>query len=309
MDENVIRMLLEQNVKTVQSFVQILFNTVTKDIDKIKEDNIELKRSLEFTQAENDTLKQTVSQLQSAVRKIEEHSISQGIGERLRKIEDDKRSKNLRVTGVTEEVNENREQSEQKVRKIIRENLGLKDIQLSEAYRVGKIDSRSTNKPRPIIAKVASRQQKINCLKESKKLKGTSVFITEDVSKATQDIRNSKFDLLKRKRDEGMIAYFSGANLICKARTQQRIISNLRGDGSVIEDGTQSDDDQSQADRGAPQHGGRGAASPQGDREDQTRQAPQSPVANDVGSGAQPSDQGVGVNLRPKRSTAGKSNK
>ena len=177
MDENVIRMLLEQNVKTVLSFVKKLFNTVTKDIDKLDEDNVELKRSLEFTQADNDTLKQTVSQLQPTIRQIEEHSISQEIGERLRKIEVDKRSKNLRVTGVTEKVNENREQCEQNVRKIILENLGLKDIQLSEAYRVGKSDSRSTNKPRPIIAKVASRLQKINCLKESKKLKGTPVFI------------------------------------------------------------------------------------------------------------------------------------
>ena len=44
-------------------------------------------------------------------------------------------------------------------------------------------------------------------------------------------------------------------------------------------------------------------------REAQQRQEPQSPVTGDVGSGFQPSGPAVGVNLRPKRSTAGKINK
>ena len=307
MDESVIKMLLEQNVKTVQSFVQILFDSVTKDIDNVKMENAELKRSLEYTQAENDTLKQTVTQLQSSIKRIENLNISQGVGERLRRIEDDKRSKNLRVTGVTEDRNENREQTELKVKKIIQEKLGLDDIQLSEAYRAGKTDHQNASKPRPIIARVASRQQKIDCLKVSKNLKGTSVYIAEDVSKATQDIRNSKMDLLKQKREEGMIAYFSGANLICKPRPK-RVNHNRRSEGdNQTDEETQREEDERLEDQGPRQHGTHGIASPQ--EEHEVQQRPQSPAASDVGNGSQPSGPVVGANQRPKRSTAGKNTK
>ena len=47
------------------------------------------------------------------------------------------------------------------------------------------------------------------------------MFIAEDVSKAIQDIRNRKIDLLKQNRDEGVIAYFSGAKLVCKPRAKK----------------------------------------------------------------------------------------
>ena len=306
MDESVMKMLLEQNVKTAQSFVQILFNSATKDTDNVKLENAELKRSLEFTQAENDTLKQTVTQLQSSIKRIENLNISQGVGERLRRIEDDKRSKNLRVTGVTEDTSENREQTELKVKKIIQEKLKLDDIQLSEAYRVGKTDHQNASKPRPIIARVASRQQKIDCLKVSKNLRGTSVYIAEDVSKATQDIRNSKMDLLKQKREEGMIAYFSGANLICKPRPK-RVNHNRRSEGDNQTDEETQREDERLEDQGPRQHGTQGIASPQ--EEHEVQQRPQSPAASDVGNGSQPSGPVVGANQRPKRSTAGKNTK
>ena len=106
MDESVIEMFLEQ----------ILFNSVTKEIDIVRVENAELKRSLEFSQTANNTLKWNVTQLQSAMKRIEDLNISQGVGERFRKIEDNKRSKNLRVTGVTENINENRGQTELKVK-------------------------------------------------------------------------------------------------------------------------------------------------------------------------------------------------
>ena len=116
MDENIIKILLEQNVKTVQSFVQILFYSITKDVDNVKLENAELKRSLEFTQAESDTFKQTVTQLQSAIKRIEDFNITMRVGERFRKFEDGKGSKNLRMTIVTEDSIENRELSELNVK-------------------------------------------------------------------------------------------------------------------------------------------------------------------------------------------------
>ena len=46
-----------------------------------------------------------MTQLHSAIKRIEDPNISQGVGECLRKIEEDMRNKNLRVTGITEDIN------------------------------------------------------------------------------------------------------------------------------------------------------------------------------------------------------------
>ena len=89
---------------------------------------------------------------------------------------------------------------------------------MKEAYRVGRPGQQTTNRPRPIIAQLESKHHKVKCLKSSGKLKGTTIFISEDVSKATQDIRDSKFSELKEKRSQGLIAYFPGARLVCRQR-------------------------------------------------------------------------------------------
>ena len=57
------------------------------------------------------------------------------------------------------------------------------------------------------------------CLKSAPKLKGTKIFINEDLSRATLDIRRRKLDELKEIRAQGYIAYFRGINIITKAKT------------------------------------------------------------------------------------------
>ena len=45
-------------------------------------------------------------------------------------------------------------------------------------------------------------------------LKGTNIFLNEDVSLATQSIRNAKMGELQAARQRGLIAYFSGTKLV-----------------------------------------------------------------------------------------------
>ena len=82
-------------------------------------------------------------------------------------------------------------------------------------------------------------------MKVYKNLKGISVFIAENLSKATQDKRNSKMDLLKQKRDDGLIVYFSEANLICETWPKKLIHSELNDGDSPSKDESQSNDDES----------------------------------------------------------------
>ena len=225
MDETSLRILLDQTTSTTKMFVELMFNKLSDTVE-------ELKRSLEFTQAENDSLKQRVTALEaSQTRASREEASLQSVSERIRIMEDQARSKNLRITGVPEDSNENQEQSQHKAKRIIVEKLGHQDVKITEAYRVGKPGQQSTNKPRPIIAQLSSRDQKIKCLKSSNKLKGTTIFISEDVSKATQDIRDSKLGELKEKRAQGMIAYFSGAKIVCRQRPNHGVSS---GEGRML---------------------------------------------------------------------------
>ena len=75
--------------------------------------------------------------------------------------------------------------------------------------------------------------EKMSCLKSSHRLAGTSIYISEDVSKATQDIRMSKMEELKRKRSEGLIAYFSGIEIKTKPRMMSPNEQNSGGTGEL----------------------------------------------------------------------------
>ena len=73
--------------------------------------------------------------------------------ERLRKLEDEARKNNLKISGVAETIGENNEQTHQKAQKLIVEKLGLSNVKVVEAFCVGK---HPVGRPglRPIIVKL-----------------------------------------------------------------------------------------------------------------------------------------------------------
>ena len=218
-DENMLRSVLEQNFSTVKGFIEMMFKDVKQDVRELREENEELRKSLTFSQRQIDELRKDVRDLKSSennstlvMNKLSDAS------ERVRVLEDTSRNKNIRITGICEFNNENAEQTQVKVCKLISENLRLENITVTDAYRVGKHTPQLSRGPRPIIAKLTSVNDKISCFKTSNRLKGTDIFISDDVSKATLDIRRQKLDILKQKRQEGFIAYFSGTEIITKRR-------------------------------------------------------------------------------------------
>ena len=204
-----VKLMLEQNAENVKSYVQCMFDDMKKEMHSLRVENMELKRSLEFTQSEFDEFRKNSERGNSV--KLED------LSDRMRNMEDNKRKKNLKITGLEELPNENTEQTQVKVEKLIKENLKLDHPKVISAYRAGPRQF-DTTRPRPIIAKLENVEHKILCFKSSNKLKGSNVYIDEDVCKATQDIRRSKLDELKKKRSEGFIAYFSGVNIVTKKR-------------------------------------------------------------------------------------------
>ena len=63
--------------------------------------------------------------------------------ERIRILEDGSRRKNIRITGLAELSHENSEQTQHKVQKLISENLQLKNVIITNAFRVGKQPSQT----------------------------------------------------------------------------------------------------------------------------------------------------------------------
>ena len=76
-----------------------------------------------------------------------------------------------------------------------------------------------TGKPRPIVAKLLKFTDKERILQNSKKLKGSQIFINEDLCEGSRAKRRAQLPQLKQARAEGKIAYFSHTKLIVKERS------------------------------------------------------------------------------------------
>ena len=96
--------------------------------------------------------------------------------------------------------------------KLLQETLAINVVE-ERVYRIGRENSGNA---RPILVQFSRESDKI-CLKSAPKLKGTKIFINEDLSRATLDIRRRKLDDLKERLAQGYIVYFRGINIITKA--------------------------------------------------------------------------------------------
>ena len=63
------------------------------------------------------------------------------------------------------------------------------------------------NQPRKIVIKLANYKDKIMILRNVHKLKGSVIFMNEDFSKQTTDLRKELWKEVKQLRSEGKIAY------------------------------------------------------------------------------------------------------
>ena len=118
-------------------------------------------------------------------------------------MEDRSRRNNIRVEGVAESENENWATTKEKLRDIIKNNLGIKENVIIERAHRGNRQKQS-QKPRPIVAILY--EDKENVMQHAKKLKGTGIYINEDYSRETVIIRQNLWDEVKTLRDQGKYA-------------------------------------------------------------------------------------------------------
>ena len=128
--------------------------------------------------------------------------------------EREKRNKNVLFGNVREGESPN--ETREKVGEVIRDLLKA-DCKPIEARRVGK---QVQGKSRLIWVKLKSEEDKLQLLRQAKALKGTGLFLAEDLSPEERKHRRSLVAEMKKARDEGKRAFirYSDGKLIVNGK-------------------------------------------------------------------------------------------
>ena len=142
----------------------------------------------------------------------------------MRTLEDRNRRNNLRVDGIDENEGETWDQTEAKIQRLLKDKLYFNDtINIERAHRMGKKNGRRDNndRPRTIIIKLLNYKDKVKILKNAKKLKDTGIYINEDFSVETNEIRKNLKPQMNKARLEGKHAVIVYDRLITSAYKQK----------------------------------------------------------------------------------------
>ena len=221
-DISTVKELMEIRQNTYQDATSMLFDSLHKRIEEQNNTIFELRRSLEFSQTDIKDLQNEIlhckNQLSNNSVKIDEYAkLSDTMLIKQAHMEDFSRKKNIRVEGLVEINQETWEQTQVKVQKLIDEKLQIENIKVDYAHRVNRRHDR--NSPRPIIARLTHDSDKERIMKNSWKLKGSLIFINEDLSEYSIQKRKEKMIDMKNARQAGKIAFFKKDKLIIKDRT------------------------------------------------------------------------------------------
>lgn len=232
--------LLDVQDKAYKNALELFMNQVDKKFQAFQTTINEVTKSLEFTQSELDEEKFEVKQLhrarkedQDLIRRLsdelqEKSVLIKDLEERYNYQEDYNRRNNLQIMGVEENQQETWEQTALKVTELLDKKMQLPNMEIERAHRVGQ---RTETRHRPIIARFTKFCDREAVLRNAAKLRGTRIFIHEDLCQASQNIRKEKLPLLKEARSEGKIAYFRHTKLIIKERQESRRMDRAAGDG------------------------------------------------------------------------------
>lgn len=234
MDLDTLKTILNSQDQAYRTALELFMKQIGEDLRFYKNNMDDLKRSLEFTQAEVHDLKLDVKRLEGERKEardevahlrgqvVKSEDGAKKLEDRLDYQEDYNRRNNLHITGIEEQEGETWEQTAVKVKKLLESKLQLQNTDLERAHRVGL---RRAHGPRPVVARFSRFSDREAVIRNVTKLRGTKIYINEDLCPASQAIKREKLPLLKQARSEGKIAYFSHTKLIIKDRTTRDGVS------------------------------------------------------------------------------------
>lgn len=243
-DSSMIKAMLDSQERAYKSAMDILVKQMTERIDKLEGKVSDLTASLQFTQHEVDELKSTnkeherekkeaMSKMASLVDQLNiSNERFKELEGRINYQEDYSRRKNLRISGIEERSGgETWEQTAATVGSLLEEKLQMPGLQLERAHRVG---IRQDSRPRTIVARFNRFCDREAVMRNAKKLRGTNIFLNDDLCAASQAIKNSQLPSLKEAKAQGKIAYFRHTRLIIKERNAEDGVAD-RGQRPPVE--------------------------------------------------------------------------
>ena len=189
MDKETVVMLLEQQLETVKSFVQLMVSNLREDVKELQRENQELRHSLEFTQSEVADLKVMIadhSQSFGRVEVAEDHH--KEVWEIVRRMEDEARKNNVRLEGLSEVPNENSEQTQAKLESLLRDKMEV-NVRLESANRFGRTSV--PGRPRTVVARFGNFADRQNVSNRAPNCKGPTYLLMKMFLR-TVEIRKEK---------------------------------------------------------------------------------------------------------------------
>ena len=102
-----------------------------------------------------------------------------------------------------------------KCRKYLMKSLVLKMFKLKGAHRSKRSKSNNNSgKPRTIVCKLLNYKQKEEILRNTKKLKGSNIFINEDFCYETMQYRKKLWEEVKNLQSQGKIVYLNYQSIV-----------------------------------------------------------------------------------------------
>ena len=196
--------MIEKNNKMFNERLNNLsqeIRTTSNSIKQLKDNTRDLEESLTVNQ---DLVEEKLNTLKSQMISIQ-NEVSENkaeLKEQLRIQEDRSRRNNIRVDGIEEDENETWENTENKLRSFLYDELEITDeLYIERAHRVRRregVKFNSSNAPRTIAAKFLDYKEMEEVMRQRYKLKDTTYSLREDFSKETVEIRKKLWDRVKK---------------------------------------------------------------------------------------------------------------
>lgn len=173
-----------EELKNMQSDMEVKVSRVESDYKEIKKKNLELEELLHEREI-----------------RLKSHEIM------INNLEQYTRRNSIRIYGLPDDKNESVEESREQVLKMCNDKLKIKlsQVEIDIAHRLGKF---TPDGNRPIICKFTSRMRKRSIISVRKLLKGTSIVIREDLTTKTVKLLeklSARDDVSNVWSDEGKI--------------------------------------------------------------------------------------------------------
>lgn len=188
------------SLKDIYNLINTVNTNLTKKIDNIEKEIADL--SLHFNKQ--------LSEIASEVKTVKTENAL--LETRLRTAERQLKRNNLIVYGIVEEDGETQADILKSFTTLLGEKLqiNLSNKDFSNCFRLGKKGNRS----RPILIEVLSNFSKQLIIRQRAKLRGTNIFINEDLIPEDRNERKVLVKALKEARDQNLNASLKGSKLL-----------------------------------------------------------------------------------------------